>query len=86
MLQQFDAAGRREQTVAAIGAIDDFVNDYDYDNLGRMTGLTQQDQAGGNAVADKRVDFGYDAAGQWDFLIREKGQALSYLHAAPLHD
>ena len=56
MLQQFDDAGRRTRA-AAIGAIDDFVNDYEYDDLGRMIGLTQQDQAGGNAVADKRVEF-----------------------------
>jgi hypothetical protein len=36
------------------------VNTYPYDYLGRMTRVTQSGQSGGNAVAEKRVDFHYD--------------------------
>ncbi len=49
------------------------VNNYTFDNLGRMTRVEESGQTGGNAVAPKRVDFAYDAAGQWDTIRREKG-------------
>jgi len=62
--QQFDAAGRRTQLAATIGGTGDFVTDYGYDNLGRISAITQQGQTGGNAVAEKAVDFAFDLAGQ----------------------
>ena len=70
MTQTFDAAGRRTSLAAALGTTDDFVNDFSYDNLGRMTRVTQQGQSGGNVVAAKRVDLTYNAAGQWDTITR----------------
>ena len=35
-----------------------------YDHIGRMTQMTQDGQSGGNSVADKRVDFAYNAVGR----------------------
>ncbi|MBN2579528.1 MAG: autotransporter-associated beta strand repeat-containing protein [Pirellulales bacterium] len=67
--QQFDGAGNRKQLAAVLDTTDDFVNDYEYDNLGRMIWI-KQDDGGGNAVAEKRVDFTYDVAGQWDTITR----------------
>ena len=36
------------------------INQYQYDYLNRITRITQAGQSGGNAVAEKRVDFEYD--------------------------
>ena len=36
------------------------LNQYQYDDLNRITRITQAGQSGGNAVAEKRVDFEYD--------------------------
>jgi RHS repeat-associated protein len=72
--QEFDAAGRRTMLSALIdvgsGFDDDFVNTYQYDNLGRLTRIEQQGVMGGNAVAEKRVDFEYNAAGQYTSIER----------------
>jgi YD repeat-containing protein len=45
-------------------------NEYLYDNLNRMTRVTQQSQSGGNAVATKRVDFAYNVLGQFTTVDR----------------
>ncbi|GAB6167539.1 hypothetical protein JCM19992_35390 [Thermostilla marina] len=68
--QEYDAAGRRTRLAARINGTDDFVNAYTYDPLGRLIRLTQGEQPGGRDVAEKRVDFSYDAAGQLDTLTR----------------
>ncbi|MCZ7667017.1 MAG: RHS repeat protein [Chloroflexi bacterium] len=52
-----------------MGVTPDFVNDYSYDALGRMTQVTQQDQ-GANAVAEKLVTFDYDPAGRFSQIAR----------------
>jgi hypothetical protein len=31
--------------------------------------MTSIEQHGGNAVAEKRIDFAYDAANQWDMSL-----------------
>jgi RHS repeat-associated protein len=67
--QDFDDAGRRRYLEAQIGTVNDFRNDYGYDDLGRMTLVTQAGQ-GGNAVAPKRVKFDYDATDRWDVITR----------------
>jgi YD repeat-containing protein len=41
--QQFDAVGNRTQFAATIGGTADFVNDYQFDALRRMTRVTQHD-------------------------------------------
>ena len=64
LTQQFDAAGDRTQLAATIGGTADFVNNYTYDLLGEMTQVTQSGVSGGNAVAQKRVDFAYGSVGQ----------------------
>ena len=43
------------------------MNQYAYDYLNRMTQVTQAGQTGGNAVAEKRVDFSYDAEDKSQF-------------------
>ena len=62
-LPDYDANGNRLGLTVSIGSTDDFSNTYTYDNLGRLTSVTQSGQ-GGNAVAPKRVDFTYDADNQ----------------------
>jgi RHS repeat-associated protein len=68
--QTFNALGSRTQLAATIGTTADFVNDYSYDALGRMARVMQQDQSGGNAVADKRVNFDYSPTGQFSQIRR----------------
>jgi YD repeat-containing protein len=46
------------------GGTADFTNTCTYDNFGRLTSVTQSGQSGGDAVAEKRVDFSYDADNQ----------------------
>ena len=71
LTHEYDAMGNLAETAASIGGTDDFVNTYIHDNLGRLTRLTQDDQ-GGNAVAEKRVDFTYDAASRYSTIKRYK--------------
>jgi RHS repeat-associated protein len=66
----FNAASLMTQLTATIGSTADFKNTYAYDDLNRLTQLLQQGQSGGNAVAVKRVDFDYNAAGQYTQLRR----------------
>jgi RHS repeat-associated protein len=70
LTQDFDPAGLRTQLAAQIGTTDDFVNDYAYDQLGRMTRIEQHGVGGGNSVAEKRVDFAYNRASQFDTISR----------------
>ena len=53
------------QNSTTVFSISDAQNDYVYDNLNRLITITQQSQSGGAAVQEKRVDFTYDAAGQY---------------------
>ena len=66
---QYSATGKRIELAATVGGTDDFVNAYSFNNLGRLTRLTQDDQ-GGYAVAEKRIDFAYDAAGRAGTITR----------------
>lgn len=63
----------------SIGAGHDLENDYSYDKLNRLTRVDQIGQSGGNAVANKRVDFAYKADGQLDTIKR-------YANLARTHD
>jgi YD repeat-containing protein len=65
-----NAAGSVTEIAATIGSTADFLNTLTYDNLQRVTRLEQTDQAGGNAVADKRADFSYDASGAFTRISR----------------
>jgi RHS repeat-associated protein len=66
----YNAASLRTSLAAEIGGTDDFLNEYAYDGLNRQTQVKQSGQSGGNAVDTKRVDFDYNAAGQFDLISR----------------
>ena len=66
----YDAAGNRTSLSATIDTTADFLNQYTYDALHRMTRIEQSGQSGGNAVAEKRIDLSYDAASQWQTITR----------------
>ena len=62
--------GRRTELGAAIGATADFLNKYQFDALSRMSQVTQEGQAGGNSVGEKRVDLVYNDIGQFTQISR----------------
>ncbi|MCE5268857.1 MAG: autotransporter-associated beta strand repeat-containing protein [Planctomycetaceae bacterium] len=68
--RQYDANGRQTQLSAAIGSTSDFVNDYAYDRLGELAQVKQHGATVGDAVAEKRVDFTYNAVGQFSTIAR----------------
>lgn len=59
----FDPNSRRTSLSATTGSTADFVNEYEYDQINRLTVLKQRGVSGGRAVADKRINFDYDLAG-----------------------
>jgi YD repeat-containing protein len=58
---------------ATIDGVADYQNTYQYNDLGEMVRITQGGQPGGNAVADKEVDFGYNDSGQLSSIQRYLG-------------
>jgi YD repeat-containing protein len=66
----YNAAGDRATLAATVAGTDDFLNTYTYDDLHRLTTVTQDSQTGGNSVADKRVDLAYNAIGQFTSIVR----------------
>ncbi|QGJ68577.1 RHS repeat-associated core domain protein [Planctomycetales bacterium 10988] len=70
LTQTFDAVGNRTSLSATVDSTLDFLTTYTYDDLHRLTRVTQQGQSGGNAVAEKRVDFAYNALGQFTTITR----------------
>ena len=67
----YDVASRFVASVAMIGSTVDAYNIYSYDNLNRLTQITQQGiGAGHHDLSEKRVDFTYDAASQIDTITR----------------
>jgi hypothetical protein len=46
------------------------MTDYQYDAVGRVTSIQQHGVTGGDAVAEKRIDFTYDADGQYATVTR----------------
>jgi RHS repeat-associated protein len=68
--QTYDAVGRRTELKTQVNGTAEFVNQWTYDNLGRVIRITQGPQPGGRTVAEKRVDLAYDAAGQLVSLTR----------------
>ncbi len=57
---------------ATIAGTNDLTNDYTHDALHRLTCVDQIGQTGGNSVAEKRVDLGYNALGQFTSIARYK--------------
>ncbi len=70
---------------AVAGGIDDFVTSYVYDEIYRLTEITQQDQ-GGNQVAAKHVGFEYDLASQMKEIARYTDTAAATLIAHSIYD
>ncbi len=72
--QKHDLANRRVQQKVKYDMFTtlDYQNDYTRDRLGRLTKLTQKQQTGYgvNPVAQKRVDFTYNLASQFDTITR----------------
>jgi hypothetical protein len=68
----------RTLLTADIGGTEDFQNTYAYDDLYRLTQVKQEDN-GGNAVADKRVDFAYNALSQFTGIARYQSLDTSEL-------
>jgi RHS repeat-associated protein len=81
----FNADSQRATLQSVIGGTNDFKNSYTYDNLHRLTRLQQEDVSGGNVVADKRFDFTYSAASQFDKLTRYADLAGSEFVANTFH-
>jgi YD repeat-containing protein len=77
----YDAASNRTSLSATIDTTADFVNQYTYDALHRMTRIEQAGVTGGNAVAEKRIDLSYDAASQWQTITRYADLAATKLVA-----
>jgi len=71
----YDADSRRTSLTATVGGTADFQNTYLYDPLSRMTSVRQTGQTGGNTVAQKRVDFEYNAIDQFTKITRYKDTA-----------
>jgi RHS repeat-associated protein len=81
MTSTYNANSRRTSLAATIGGTADYKNDYTYDNLSRLTQIVQQDVSGGNVVADKRVDFAYNALGQYTSVTRYQSTGTGTLVA-----
>jgi YD repeat-containing protein len=79
LAQSFNAAGSRTEVKATIGSTLDFRNTYQFDTLGRVTEMIQQNQSGGNAVTAKRAVFEYNALNQQTKLTRYQSTSSSNL-------
>jgi RHS repeat-associated protein len=87
LVSAYNSGGDRTQLAANIGGTvdtttgvvtggtNDFVNNYTFDTVDRMTEETQSGVTGGNAVTAKRVDFTYFADGQFQTITMR--QSLS---------
>ena len=64
-------------TLATIDGVADYQNAYQYNSQGQLTEIIQTSQAGGNAVAEKEVDFTYNSAGQIASIDRYQGGQLT---------
>ncbi len=66
--QSYDEVGNRLRMEMAVGSTPsltprtDFVNEYTYDNLYRLTSVVQSAAPESAAASEKRVQFGYDSA------------------------
>lgn len=67
--EAYDSLGRRTGLTAVVDGADDLANEYTYDYWNRLTRVTQGGTggSGGSVVAEKRVDFTYDAEDDYQF-------------------
>ncbi|MBM4002523.1 MAG: hypothetical protein FJ295_04435 [Planctomycetes bacterium] len=71
----YDTSGNRTSLSSTINSTADLKNTYTFDGLNCITRVDQQGQTGGNTVAEKRVDFSYNALGQFTTIARYKAVA-----------
>lgn len=71
--RNYDVSGNLTQAAATLGGSADYVNNYSYDGLQRVTQITQQGALGGNSVTAKRVDLSYDANSNLTGIHRFEG-------------
>ena len=60
----FDLGSRQLTSSVTIGATKDYLKTFGYDASNQVTSIVQQQQAGGNTLAPKRVEYVYNAAQQ----------------------
>ena len=72
LARAYDKTGFRKELAATVDETADFKNVYTPDALGRVVKVEQTGVQGGNAVAEKRVDFVYTIAGEFDTIARYK--------------
>ena len=78
---QYDAMGHLTQCATTVGGTADAVTSYVYDGFGRLVSIQQHGVQDGNVVAEKRIDFSYDDAGQWGTIARYADLASTQLVA-----
>ncbi|MCE9553352.1 MAG: RHS repeat-associated core domain-containing protein [Planctomycetes bacterium] len=81
----YDSSGNRTSLKATVDSADDFANAYQYDGLNRQTRITQTSVLGDYAVADKRIDIGYDPAGAFDKIKRYSDLTATTLVASSVY-
>jgi hypothetical protein len=64
LTQKFDAVGNRTELSARVNGTPDFKNTYAYDQLNRLSEVTQAGQAGATWIKPKRVTQEFNALGQ----------------------
>ena len=67
----YDTGVRTEET-AALGTVDDYKTTYNYDASDRLESVVQEGITGGNTVAAKSAEFGYDAQGRRETITRKE--------------
>ena len=75
LARAYDKTGFRKELAATVDGVADFKNVYTPDALGRVVRVDQTSQEGvtpHNAVAEKRADFVYNIAGEFDTIARYK--------------
>ena len=60
----FDLASRQLTSSATIGSTKDYLKTFGYDANSQVMSIVQQQQANGNSLAPKRVEYAYNAAHQ----------------------
>ena len=89
----YDKTGFRTDLIATVDGTADFKNTYTPDALGRLVRVEQSSQEGvspHNEVAEKRVDFTYNVAGEYTTVTRYKdldgGVSNEVMTATYTHD
>jgi hypothetical protein len=85
-LLRFDHLNRETSLTATVAGTADFLNSYSYDSLNRLTQVTQAQQTGGNSVTAKRVNFAFNADGQYTSIPGAPGLRRHDWHEPRRHE